>query len=195
MLRIRPAMMADRPALARAFFALWPNATLEEHDAELARILAGEPVATLPLTILVAEDDRQIVGFCEVDLRSHADGCDPARPVVYLEGWYVAPERRGEESDARSSMPPRHGDARTAARRSHPTRGSTTTGRSAPTRRSASKSSIAASTTARGCDEPRHQRDTTRGAIEIVSVTTTLIRRSYNRVSHDRFCGDACGLT
>lgn len=96
MLRIRPAMMADRPALARAFFALWPNATLEEHDAELARILAGEPVATLPLTILVAEDDRQIVGFCEVDLRSHADGCDPARPVVYLEGWYVAPERRGE---------------------------------------------------------------------------------------------------
>ena len=31
----------------------------------------------------------QTLGFAEVDLRSHADGCDPARPVGYLEGWYV----------------------------------------------------------------------------------------------------------
>jgi aminoglycoside 6'-N-acetyltransferase I len=34
------------------------------------------------------------LGFAEVDLRSHADGCDPARPVGYLEGWYVAAEAR-----------------------------------------------------------------------------------------------------
>ena len=96
MLRIRPATTADRAALAHAFEALWPNATLDAHDAELARILAGEPVATLPLIILVAEDAGEVVGFCEVDLRSHADGCDPARPIAYVEGWYVAPERRGQ---------------------------------------------------------------------------------------------------
>src|SRR5262245_41098212 len=35
-------------------------------------------------------------GFAEVGLRSHADGCDPARPACYLEGWYIAEEfRRG----------------------------------------------------------------------------------------------------
>lgn len=95
MIHIRPATIGDRPALARAFVALWPDAALDAHDTELARILAGEPVATLPLIILVAEDGGEVVGFCEVDLRSHADGCDPARPVVYIEGWYVAPERRG----------------------------------------------------------------------------------------------------
>lgn len=96
MLRIRPSTLADRAALASAFFALWPNATIEEHDAELARILNGEPVTTLPLEILVADDEGEVVGFCEVDLRSHADGCDPARPVAYIEGWYVAPHRRGQ---------------------------------------------------------------------------------------------------
>jgi aminoglycoside 6'-N-acetyltransferase I len=30
-----------------------------------------------------------LTGFLEVDLRSHADGCDPARPVGYVEGWFV----------------------------------------------------------------------------------------------------------
>jgi aminoglycoside 6'-N-acetyltransferase I len=94
MIRIRPATAADRPQLAQARAALWPSATLEQHDAELARIFRGEPVTTLPLQILVAEEDGRIVGFCEVDLRSHADGCDPQRPVAYLEGWYVSPDHR-----------------------------------------------------------------------------------------------------
>jgi aminoglycoside 6'-N-acetyltransferase I len=31
-----------------------------------------------------------LVGFVEVDLRSHADGCNPSQPVGYIEGWYVA---------------------------------------------------------------------------------------------------------
>jgi hypothetical protein len=30
----------------------------------------------------------------EVDLRSHADGCNPRRPVGYIEGWYVAKDHR-----------------------------------------------------------------------------------------------------
>jgi aminoglycoside 6'-N-acetyltransferase I len=28
------------------------------------------------------------------DLRSHADGCDPARPLGYVEGWYVTKKYR-----------------------------------------------------------------------------------------------------
>ena len=30
----------------------------------------------------------------EVDLRSHADGCNPLQPVGYIEGWYVAEDHR-----------------------------------------------------------------------------------------------------
>jgi aminoglycoside 6'-N-acetyltransferase I len=96
MITIRQLTMADRPAVAAARAALWPDASAEEHEAELARILRGEPVTTLPLQVFVAEDDGETLGFCEVDLRSHADGCDPQRPVGYLEGWYVVPHRRGQ---------------------------------------------------------------------------------------------------
>jgi aminoglycoside 6'-N-acetyltransferase I len=75
--------------------ALWPDASAEEHAREKALVLAGKPPGTLPLTIFVAEDnDGDLAGFVEVDLRSHADGCDIAIPVGYVEGWYVAEEYR-----------------------------------------------------------------------------------------------------
>ena len=49
----------------------------------------------MPLTIFVAEaPDGRVVGFLEVDLRSHADGCNPSQPVGYIEGWYVAEDYR-----------------------------------------------------------------------------------------------------
>jgi aminoglycoside 6'-N-acetyltransferase I len=49
----------------------------------------------MPLVNFVAETaDGRLAGFAEVDLRSHADGCNPARPVGYLEGWYVGQEYR-----------------------------------------------------------------------------------------------------
>ena len=49
----------------------------------------------MPLIILVAEAiDGKLVGFLEVDLRSHADGCNPSQPVGYIEGWYVAEDHR-----------------------------------------------------------------------------------------------------
>jgi len=52
-------------------------------------------VLTMPLTIFVAEESAGIlVGFLEVDLRSHADGCNPSQPVAYIEGWYVAEDHR-----------------------------------------------------------------------------------------------------
>ena len=36
-----------------------------------------------------------VVGFIEVGLRSHADGCDPKQPVGFIEGWFVEPSHRG----------------------------------------------------------------------------------------------------
>src|SRR5581483_8999398 len=62
-------------------------------------LLAGKPRSTLPLVVWLAlvpdgEGSERAVGFVEVGLRSHADGCDPRRPVGYVEGWYVDPPAR-----------------------------------------------------------------------------------------------------
>ena len=52
---------------------------------------------TLPGVVLVAIDgDERLAGFIEVGLRSHADGCDVARPVGFVEGWFVCEEMRGQ---------------------------------------------------------------------------------------------------
>ena len=94
-IRIRFAQLSDHTDLLRMHVALWPDASAEEHARELTAILNGKAVVTMPLIILVAETmERQVVGFLEADLRSHADGCNPARPVGYVEGWYVAEEHR-----------------------------------------------------------------------------------------------------
>ena len=87
--------MSDRDQLARMCEALWPDTSADEHARELTLILEGKPVVTLPLIILVADaGEGTLAGFLEVDLRSHADGCDPIRPVGYVEGWYVAESYR-----------------------------------------------------------------------------------------------------
>jgi aminoglycoside 6'-N-acetyltransferase I len=92
---IRQARLSDRDSLAAQFATLWPDGTVEEHAAELSDILAGRPQSTLPLVVLVAESAQgELLGFAEVGLRSHADGCDGRRPVGYLEGWFVAPDAR-----------------------------------------------------------------------------------------------------
>ena len=92
---IRLAQLSDHDQLVRMHEALWPNASAEEHARELTLILEGRPVVTMPLIILVAEaSNRSLAGFLEIDLRSHADGCNPLRPVGYIEGWYVAQNHR-----------------------------------------------------------------------------------------------------
>ena len=94
-IRIRRAQSSDCDELSRLRGLLWPNASSEEHAREVAAILEGTAALTMPLVILVAETpDRRLVGFLEADLRSHADGCNPARPVGYIEGWYVADNYR-----------------------------------------------------------------------------------------------------
>ncbi len=69
---------------------LWPESSMEEHRKELDSILRFRMNGTLPMTILVSQgEDDALTGFIEVGLRSHADGCDPARPVGFVEGWFV----------------------------------------------------------------------------------------------------------
>jgi aminoglycoside 6'-N-acetyltransferase I len=74
---------------------LWSESSIEEHRRELAPILAGKPTGAMPLVILVAvADNGMLAGFVEAGLRSHADGCDTATPVGFVEGWYVSAGHR-----------------------------------------------------------------------------------------------------
>jgi aminoglycoside 6'-N-acetyltransferase I len=91
---VRTGAPSDAGVVARQFFALWPDGSLTEHEAEAAAILSGVLASTLPLVVLVAEMEGTVVGFVEVGLRSHADACDPSRPVGFIEGWYVEPDHR-----------------------------------------------------------------------------------------------------
>lgn len=47
------------------------------------------------------DHDDSLIGFIEVSLRSHADGCDPSHPVGFIEGWYVKPVFRGRRIGAK----------------------------------------------------------------------------------------------
>ena len=92
---VRLAQISDLRALAPLLAALWLESSVEEHARELELILAGKGPGTLPLVIFVAEDSKgSLVGFLECGLRSHADCCNPSRPVGYVEGWYVAEQNR-----------------------------------------------------------------------------------------------------
>lgn len=94
---IRLAHDADRRSLAELRHALWPEGSLAEHEGELEQIFDGTWSRNYPYAVFVAESAGELAGFAEVSVRSRADGCDPTRPVGYLEGWYVseAHRRRG----------------------------------------------------------------------------------------------------
>ncbi|MEO7111073.1 MAG: GNAT family N-acetyltransferase [Polyangiaceae bacterium] len=97
-MKIRPAIAGDREALAEMFFALRQDQTLDEHAHEIDTIFAGTFASTLPYALFVAETDgdvtNEVIGFAEVGMRSHAEGCDSARPAGFVEGWFVKAAHR-----------------------------------------------------------------------------------------------------
>ena len=87
---IRQAEISDQQALATMRELLWPDSPLEEHRKEVEAILRSGQYGTLPMAILIShQNEGTPTGFIEVGLRSHADGCDTAHPVGFLEGWFV----------------------------------------------------------------------------------------------------------
>jgi aminoglycoside 6'-N-acetyltransferase I len=79
--------------------ALWPEGSADEHEHQIERFFAGR--ALEPLAVLIAEDPGgQPLGFAELSIRAHAEGCSTDR-VGYLEGWFVVPaaRRRGVGRD------------------------------------------------------------------------------------------------
>ena len=96
-IRVRQAEISDQHLLAVMCHLLWPDATAENHRAELTAILQSGRYGILPMVILIShDDDGTPTGFIEVGLRSHADGCDPSHAVGFIEGWYVDPGWRGQ---------------------------------------------------------------------------------------------------
>jgi len=91
---VRQATPRDVEALAEMRARLWPDADRPTLRSEAEAIVAGRPPSTLPLVAFVAEEGGLCVGFVEVGLRSHADGCDASRPCGFIEGWYVEPSHR-----------------------------------------------------------------------------------------------------
>lgn len=70
--------------------ALWPDADPHELRTGIERwFWSGDR----DMQCIVAEEGGRIVGFIEVSVRTHAEGCDTER-VGYVEGWYVVPEAR-----------------------------------------------------------------------------------------------------
>jgi aminoglycoside 6'-N-acetyltransferase I len=100
--RIRQAEPGDWPQLAALRALLWPDASVQEHLAELKASQSSSGQPQFPVVTLVSEDERgALTGFLEVGLRSHADGCNMQRPVGFVEGWFVLEEHRGKGVGAR----------------------------------------------------------------------------------------------
>jgi aminoglycoside 6'-N-acetyltransferase I len=90
-MRVRALEPRDVDAWAAMRSALWPEADAEELRREAAAFLIRPRLIN---AVFVAEAEAGgLVGFVELSLRSHADGCDSS-PVPFVEGWYVVPEAR-----------------------------------------------------------------------------------------------------
>jgi aminoglycoside 6'-N-acetyltransferase I len=86
---IRQANAKDLPALAELACRLWPDHSMEEMEAELARIMAKPEAA-----FFLALHQERAVGFAQCQLRhDYVEGTDSS-PVGYLEGIFVAEDRR-----------------------------------------------------------------------------------------------------
>jgi aminoglycoside 6'-N-acetyltransferase I len=91
--RIRPVDAGDVERWIDLRYALWPSEPREELAAEARAYLDGR--GFMLACVLVADDAAgTIVGFAELSLRPYAEGC-ATTPVAFLEGWFVAPDRRG----------------------------------------------------------------------------------------------------
>jgi aminoglycoside 6'-N-acetyltransferase I len=90
-MNVRHAVSADLEAWLDLRHALWPDVSHDEHRQEVDEFLQGR--AREPLAVLLAEQDSKIVGFAELSIRAHAEGCETDR-VAFLEGWFVTPAMR-----------------------------------------------------------------------------------------------------
>jgi aminoglycoside 6'-N-acetyltransferase I len=93
MISVRPAIPGDATAWLAMRNALWPEDPGNYHEQEIEGFFAGR--LRMPLEVLVAVNESDVVGFAELSIRAYAEGCVTDR-VAFLEGWYVMPRARRE---------------------------------------------------------------------------------------------------
>jgi aminoglycoside 6'-N-acetyltransferase I len=95
-LQIREAQRGDEDDLAAMMALLWPEGRVDEHRREAEELIRTRMYGTMPGVFLLAvEENQKTIGFVQVGLRSHADGCDMEHPVAFIEGWFVHESFRG----------------------------------------------------------------------------------------------------
>ncbi len=93
---VRLAKKGDREQIVAMRTLLWPGSSVEEQAQELDAVMSTGMSGTLPAVVFVAQsEDGALVGFLDAGLRSHADGCDTAHAVGFVEGRFVNTAHRG----------------------------------------------------------------------------------------------------
>jgi aminoglycoside 6'-N-acetyltransferase I len=87
---IRRAIAEDKPDWLRMRLLLWTYASAEGFEPQLDPTLADPDMAVF----IAALPDGKRVGFMEVALRPHAEGCETS-PIAYTEAVYVDEDMRG----------------------------------------------------------------------------------------------------
>jgi aminoglycoside 6'-N-acetyltransferase I len=86
---VRSVRPEDRAEWLRMRRALWDDCPVEQQVGEMEEILGSGTEE-----VFVAErPGGGLCGFVEAAIRPWAIGCE-ARPVGYIEGWYVDPDMR-----------------------------------------------------------------------------------------------------
>jgi aminoglycoside 6'-N-acetyltransferase I len=87
---IRRLTESDREDWLRMRHALWTDCPADVHQHEMTQLLREQDAAVF----VSVDGDGHLDGFVELSIRTFAEGCHSGR-VGYVEGWYVAPDRRG----------------------------------------------------------------------------------------------------
>lgn len=89
--QIREGLPNDAAAWTALRSALWPD-NAHANTTEIREFFAGDSNDIVKL--FVAEEDAEIVGFIELNLRNFAEG-SRRRFVPYVEAWFVREDSRG----------------------------------------------------------------------------------------------------
>ena len=88
---IRAITSEDIPSWRTLRHCLWPQATTDEHEREIAEMLSAPERYVV---FMAFSKTKTPLGFAEASIRyDYVNGCDTS-PVLFLEGIYVAVEAR-----------------------------------------------------------------------------------------------------
>ncbi|WDE06686.1 GNAT family N-acetyltransferase [Thalassomonas viridans] len=91
-MKIREATRKDINDWSEMRTKLWPE-TDDGHLSEINSFFDEESIDIVK--VYLAEEENEIVGFLELNIRNFAEGSRNAS-VPYVEAWYIKPEHQGK---------------------------------------------------------------------------------------------------